>query len=260
MTPQEHFDIWAPAGLPWSPWAKPLMFAHMEQVNLIRVEEVKDQWHDVVVRMPPDDGRWAAVIDLAGADSVVAAAQFARAGFRPVPLYNSAPGGPTPLVNSDGVMNRMAAMTLILAELRLPADARPAFMLDSERRGGRISPSPGRFDNRSFCFVTDLPSASFMRSQGIRYVALVQTAARPADDLAHALYLWQEAGIEINLVAPASDTKMSVHRVARPNGLRSIFWRLMTVLSLRRHMLGGFGGTIPEPSSGGGGWSSGGFG
>ena len=30
MTREELFDAWAPAGGPWSDWAKPVLFAHVE--------------------------------------------------------------------------------------------------------------------------------------------------------------------------------------------------------------------------------------
>lgn len=260
MTPEEHFDIWAPPGPEsrWSDWVKPVIFAHLNRVNMNEVDARGHQWPDLLPQVPPWDDGWAAVVDLPGEESMIVGAQFARAGYRPVPLYNSAPGGPMPIVDCQAVMARLAAFTLPLWELRLPRDAPPVFLLDSERRGGRFAPTPGRFDNRSFCFATDLPSSNYMLGHGVQRVLLVTRSSQPQDDLAHALYHWQAAGVELFITTPQDAAAPQRCRVNRPAGLRSVLWRLMQVFGLRRHTLGGFGALVPEPgSSAGGGWRGG---
>ena len=41
--------------------------------------------------------------------------------------------------------------------------------------------------------------------------------------------------------------------VSRPALFRAVFHRFLALAGFRRHSLGGFGATLPEPSSGGGG-------
>jgi hypothetical protein len=259
MTNAEIFDIWAPPGGRWSPWAKPVLFACMEREPPQPVPvgpPLDTSW------APPASENAALVLDLPGAAGVFAGLALAARGFRPVPLYNAVPapsrspalgpaGVPMALVNVHEIMAALWHGAAELLEAAPPDDAPPVFLLDANRRGEGQFEIPGRFDNRSISFTTDFPSASFLEAHGVRRVVLAQVSAgRPQTDLTHTLRRWQEGGIEIDLKAVGAEGPITPLDVPRPSSFGALWQRVLALMGLRRHGLGGFGGFIPEPSSG----------
>lgn len=257
MTNEEIFDVWAPPGGCWSPWVKPVLFACMER------EPPRP------APPPPWDASWAApsaensvlVLDLPGAEGVFAGLALAARGYRPVPLYNAVPGpsssapiGPDlPTLALVPVHEISAALWHGAEQLRgaaLPEDAPPVFLLDADRRGEGQAAAPGRFDNRSISFTTDFPSATFLEAHGVRRAVLAQKHYRPQTDLAHTLRRWQEGGIGIELKVVGDERPIAALEVPRPFGFGYLWQRVLSLMGHRRHGLGGFGGFIPEPSSG----------
>ena len=145
----------------------------------------------------------------------------------------------------------VAALVAGAARLRaaaVPADAPPAFLLDADRRVGRVAVTPGVFDNRSVSLPTDFPSAGRLGAGGVRRAILVQAAGVvPSPDLAHTLRRWQEGGIDVRA---ADGPRLVPVAVARPGGFRSMWHALLATAGLRPHPLGGFGGVLPVPSAG----------
>jgi hypothetical protein len=89
MNKHEVFDAWAPRGSPWSAWAKPVLFAHLQfdepPLQLIDLPLPDVPW-------APGSGQEATlVIDLPGPNGVWMGLALAGAGYRPVPLYNACP-------------------------------------------------------------------------------------------------------------------------------------------------------------------------
>jgi hypothetical protein len=124
-------------------------------------------------------------------------------------------------------------------------------LLDAQRRIGTDIPRPGAFDNRSVSLPTDFPSGLFLQSHGIQNVVLVvREKSAPQADLAHTLSAWQEAGLSIRTRTVDGVGPPEPLRVARPSNFRVLWYRLLATMGLRRNPLGGFGGTIPMPSSG----------
>jgi hypothetical protein len=258
MTREEIYEAWAPPGAVWSPWVKPVLFAHMSE------EWIHSRSPPPPAEAPPDM-RWvpearegiAMVVDLPGEQGVAMGLSLAELSFRPVPLYNAAPGPSSPadalvsLVDVGAIMDAILAGTARLSSIGLPLDAPPAFLLDADRRVGVGPPSPGRFDNRSISFVTDFPSANFLLSRSIRRVIVVQTAAsQPQADLAHTLRRWQKDGVEI-VLKRLDDAGSSVPcALGAPSRFDLLWGRFLALLGLRRSPLGGFGGMVPTPSSG----------
>jgi hypothetical protein len=211
---------------------------------------------------PPASGNEALVLDLPGAAGVFAGLALAARGYRPVPLYNAvcAPSRspalgpaavPTALVDVHEVMAALWHGAAKLLAAAPPDDAPPVFLLDADRRGEGQSEIPGRFDNRSISFITDFPSAIFLGAHGVRRVVLAQLyAGRPQSDLAHTLRRWQEGGIAIEQKMIGAEGPIVPLDVPRPWGFGSLWQRVLALMGLRRHGLGGFGGFIPEPSSG----------
>ena len=254
MTKEEIFDVWAPPGGLWSPWVKPVLFACMEREPPLPARS-EPPWD--VSWAPPASGNTALVLDLPGAEGVFAGLALVACGYRPVPLYNAVPspsdlaGGSTSLVEVRTISAALWHGTADLRQAALPEDAPPAFLLDANRRGEGQSAVPGRFDNRSISFTTDFPSANFLEAHGVQRAVLAQvTVGRPQTDLAHTLLRWQDGGISIEQKGLGSQEPMVPLDVPRPSGFGSLWQRVITLMGLRRHGLGGFGGFIPEPSSG----------
>lgn len=247
MTREELLEIWAPQGGRWSPWAKPVLFAHADPAGA-----------GGPVAPPPGGAERLAlpqgvvlVLDLPGATGIAWALAAAQRGFRPVPLHNALPGpeGTVERVPVREIARDIAQAASALRGLALAADAPPAFVLDARRRGGSVAlgPEEEEFDNRSVSFPTDFPSGNLLRAAGFERAMLVQASGRtPQPDLAHTLVRWQEAGIAIAVQAlDGAEGPQSV-TLARPGWPRLAIYRLLELVGLHRGLLGGFGGKLGE--------------
>lgn len=262
MTPTQAkmFETWAPQLGTWSAWAKAVLFAHVPGIapSPAAPMEVDAPW------APAADGRTAIVLDLPGPRSVWSGVALARRGYRPVPLFNAVPGpsrsfGPIgtagrELVDVWSIIDALQQVTPVLDSMSrsLSTDAPPAFLLDAGRRFSRFLAHPGDFDNRSVSLPTDFPSANLLLNRGIDRALLVTTNdLRPQEDLAHALLRWQEAGIGIvGIAVDAAMQEPQPIRVQRPQFFRVMWHNLLSRVGLKRSPMGGFGGTLPVPSSG----------
>ena len=88
MDSSEIFETWAPTGGPWSPWAKPVLFAHITGPAKGSAVAGPDERLELAAAPLPGT---AFVVDLPGPESIEAALELARLGFRPVPLFNGCP-------------------------------------------------------------------------------------------------------------------------------------------------------------------------
>lgn len=255
MNPQEMFAIWAPDqpddefGPTWTSWAKPVLFAsinakppgaHLHQVDLRDLR-------DALRRLP---GKYALVIDLPGPEAIAVGFELARLGMRPVPLFNGCPGD-NEVVSTSELIAALRAATPLLERCAIPADAWPAFLLDSRRMSTAVAPQPGRFDNRWFTFPQDFPSANLLLARGFQTIIVVQErVGQPADDLAHVLRRWQEAGVELRCTTLGS-SQLQPLKVDRPKRFRNLWYLMLALVGLFPNSAGGFGAVIPQPSSGG---------
>lgn len=251
-TKDEIFAAWSPSGSLWSPWVKPVLFAHLPASFTVDCPASPS-----VADWAPPSGATALVVNLPGAQGVLAGLMYARHGFRPVPLYNALPvsaasvvaGGLGAAVDVAPIAAALEQNASALAALPLRADAPPAFLLDANRGGGGHAPPPHWFDNRSVSFVGDFPSAGFLLSHGLRQVVLVQETSSLPSDLSHTLGRWQEAGLSILLKLPEG-APCSLN-VRKPGWFAWVWLLLTTLFGFRRQADGGFGGWVPPPSSGG---------
>ena len=207
MNTEEIFAAWVPDNSLWSPWAKPVLFAHLNSTPHAAVSSevaLDISW------CPKPQEQTALILDLPSAQGVLVALELAKQGYRPVPLYNAVPLPSAELATLLRGHNRLAAVDILpiisalragaeqLAATAIPPNAPPAFLLDSNRQGSQRGLLPNDFDNRSICFTTDFPSGNFLLAQGIQNVLLVQPTLRaPQSDLAHPLLRWQEAGLSL---------------------------------------------------------------
>jgi hypothetical protein len=256
------YAAWAPAESPWSPWVKPVLFASMEgapQPAPMTRATPDLSW------LPAAPAGTALVLDLPREEGAELGLELARSGYRPVPLYNAVPAtlayylaAENPLAPGvDSVVDVLPIMHALwrgaepLAAAGLRPDAPPAFLLDANRRVGRMMPAIGSFDNRSVSFTTDFPSAIFLRSHGINRAILVQRFQdRPQPDLAHTLRNWQAGGIRIGLKRLELAGAAAVCDPGRSSFFGALWHRLWAAFNLRRNELGGYGGTISPPSGG----------
>lgn len=258
---EEIFSTWAPEGSPWSRWAKPVLFAYLESaLSRIPITEAASD----VSWSPPPNEKIALVLDLPGAEGVLAGVALAARGYCPVPLYNAVPlpvGEPLldPLTNrAVAAVNVLPIISALrqgaeqLVQLNLPFDAPPAFLLDANRRGDGRKMEPDEFDNRSISFTTDFPSANFLGSHGIQRVMLVQkNSLDPQSDLAHSLRRWQDGGLKLERLRLDPPSRPESFEVARPSWYGAMFQRALSSIGLRRSGSGGFGAWVPESSAGG---------
>lgn len=249
MTDREAYAVWAPPDGTWSPWAKPILFASLNRPIPAPFPPV-----GIANAYLPWIGKYAAntalIVDLAGGHSITRGLQMAGFGFRPVPLYNTSPGA-LAIVPLDEIIDGLVCGASVLESTSLPPTAPPAFLIDADRQRGDGPALPGRYDNRWLVFPQDFPSARKLTENGITQVILCQTnAVLPRQDLAHVLLRWQEAGIAILSFAESQADPPQPITVTRPSRFRSLIYRAMALAGFRRNSAGGFGGIVPEPSSG----------
>ena len=248
ISSEECFVVWAPDDARWSPWAKPAAFVTTVGFLPIEPPSARPAWQ--LPGIPESWTQAAVVVDLPGAEAVQAGLLLAASGFRPVPLFNGT-HGPRPVVDVEPIVTELGRSAAWLESLRLPTDARPAFLLDS-RRSGTVPASPGDYDNRWVVLPQDFPSAALLRSHAINEAILIQRGrGTAAADLTHVLLRWQQAGVRIRLVDLDTATIEDDVRVAEPSGFRRAWYAAIALLGLRRNNVGGFGSTIPEQTGSG---------
>ncbi len=261
MNKEEILSIWALDDSPWSRWAKPVLFAHLDsEMSPIPTTEVAGD----VSWAPPPGANTALVLDLPGAEGVLTGVALAGRGYQPVPLYNAVPLPYSELLLDPLTSKAVAAVDVLpilsalregaaqLVRTKLPFDAPPVFLLDANRRGTGRTMQPEEFDNRSVSFTTDFPSANFLASRGIQRVMLVQRDRNePQPDLAHSLRRWQDGGIKLERLRLDLPSQPESFEVARPSWYGAMFQRVLAGIGLRRSGRGGFGAWVPESSAGG---------
>ena len=239
------YKAWAPEGAIWSPWTKPVLFTNLRHKGSLPLQTATVDW----VSYP--DRKTALIVDLPGADGVAEGLALAELGFRPVALYNGVDG---PNMAKTIVKTRELAQAVFqaaetLSVLRLPFDAPPAFLLDSNRMAGG-GKRPGMYDNRWCVFAQDMPSAELLKQRGISRILLHTPYIQ--SDLTHILCRYQQAGIAI--LRTVSGAVPEPITISPPSLFKSAYYRFRTMCGLTRNAAGGFGGAVPEPqqSSGSG--------
>lgn len=259
MDRESVFDAWAPRGGAWTPWAKPVLFAYVDDVRPHPWWSPKPDWAhpdalNLVTRAPSyrtsaTRARPAIVVDLPGVESVAAGVALCELGFRPVPLFTALPSASS-VVPMEEVLLALVAGAEEVLRAKLPLDAAPAFLLDARRLGPNEEPRVGQFDNRSVVFPGDFPSAERLRSRGIDSVILIQASDPWQYDLRESLAEWQRCGLAISRLrtdAPVALTDIDVRPPSFFARIR-VWWE--------RHMLhrdtqGAFGAWKRERPHGG---------
>lgn len=243
----ELYKKWAPDTALWTQWAKPVVFMNIN-MNLaygsVVYERSLGNWTDYQANR-------LIIVDLPGAEGVKEGIGLARKGYRPVPLYNGVPGSGQAVVPSKPIVDGLRTGGAVLETISINNSANPVFLLDANRLKG-AKQKPGTFDNRWCVVKQDLPSANYLKKHGIQEVVVRTNQLQK--DLRYLLYEYQKQGISIYLCDIKKQVK--VHTIEKPQGV-GLFYRFLLLLGLSRNATGGFGMTIPEVSSGGGGYRAG---
>lgn len=196
MTNKEIFQVWAPAGKKWVDWVRPVPFVEMS--------EHSKNYNLSIFEMPAIDFLHeefkdaAMIVDLPGAESVMEGLALAKAGYRPIPIYNGTieqPGARATVDNQTvGVALEWGAK--ILAEIDIPDDAPPAFLTDSNRLNW-FKMDVTMFDNSWDVYPQDIPSADYLLDSGIGKIIIVSD--KFARDIKKILYSYQKKKIDIFL-------------------------------------------------------------
>jgi hypothetical protein len=248
MTKEELFEAWAPDGVEWSAWAKPVLFAQWP--DTVTPPATTPQWAEPdYLWLPQASGRTVVVVDLPAVESVRTGIVLARRGYRPVPLFNTT-HGPAPVIEIAPIVLELGRGARQLQTIGISTNAPAAFLLDANRMHPSVPPSPGKFDNRWVVFPQDFPSATFLRARGVAEVLLIHSGGNVREDLSHVLLRWQQGGVRILAAAP-SDAAVRDITISRPSWFRRAWYRAITAARLRRNNAGGFGAVIPVATSGG---------
>ena len=249
-TGRECFEAWA-GDHEWSDWTRPTLFASDQFPSFTNVgpQSVPDTGDGALELAIRNDLRWrdgngnraCVVVDMPGSRSIEIGAALSEHGYAPVVLFNGVASINSPVVSSA---DPIKALIRYAPSLRFAEHPSPAFLLDSRRMGG--TPLPGQYDNRWIAFPQDFPSGGLLRSRGIKSCYLILDPNRVADDLAHILKRWQDAGIEM---FDATSGRKPI-TIQTPPLYKALYYRWTALLNLKPNSFGGFGAAIPIATRG----------
>ncbi len=200
MTPKEIYKIWAPFGKKWVDWVRPVAFLAIDKISKAYAVEMKSlpviTYLDSFA-LKTDKKDFAIIVDMSGADSVREGISLAKLGFRPVPIYNGTmeQPGSRATVDNQSVAVALRSWASELEKLDIEENARPAFLLDSNRLN-MYKMEEAIYDNSWDVYPQDLPSPSFFMKNGIRGM-LVVGGKEISRDLKKVLFKHQKSGMRI---------------------------------------------------------------
>src|SRR5215813_4619559 len=228
MTNDSIYEIWRPANSPWTQWVQPVVFPFLRPPAHERDDYVIQDW-----RIPLCADA-AIIVDLPGAEGVSAGIAMARAGYRPVLVYNACP-------NAD-----YREMSEFGPQWRTDSGS-PPVVVDANRRG--FPGEPGWFDNRSFVTASDFPSVDYLRRHRISRVILVQPTSKTNSDILRVVLHMQRLGMAMALQSPWDSWAPRPHVFKPPIFLVTAWEWLRQKLGYRRNDFdSSFGGVIPHSS------------
>jgi len=262
-TSRALWQAWGPvAGSPWEPFHCVTLFAALDEVKKDRPGSLLGPLADPDVpafvmssAAPP---AWAApgtlvMVDLPGPQSVAVGFQLAAtAGYQPVCTFDNWPHIKG-VLKSERVLGALLyyAAALDAAREHMTPGSPPVWICDRERFTGK-KPPPGGFDNRYILEDRLLPGPQLLHAAGIQKVVYVcpNGDALPAEDVRAYLDELTPKGIRVTRVATASETEWTMEQPYVRRFTSDSGWSAFS-LGLMRSSAGGFGGFVPQPSSGG---------
>lgn len=194
LTIKDVYRIWAPEGAKWTDWARPVPFTGLKQCT-----KGYSQEELVIPKLHYLDESFegaALIVDLPGMNSIKEGIALAKAGYRPVPVYNGTieQKNARATVNNQVIVSGLILGARHLAGIEIAPDALPAFLVDRNRLN-RHKINVSVFDNSWDVYHQDLPSADYFIENGIHRIIVIGESFSP--DLQKILYPFKKKQIEI---------------------------------------------------------------
>lgn len=249
LSPRELATAWGPREQgPWWPFHCLTLFASLDYLQRDGVGPLDlDPLPVAKLRMPQWlDARTLVFVDLKGPLSVAAGAALAVRGCDIVCTFNNWPYPKSMIASEHTLAALLRYASWLREERRGPeAPAPVAWLCDNERLGTRKG-NPGEFDNRYYIEESALPGPNYLRERGIeRIVYLSPDGVTVLADLAEHLHEYRQKGFDVAGASLSADGEFSALLGLDLGAAR--FNKLGYMLAAG----GGFGATVPHPSSGG---------
>ena len=215
MTSKEIYQIWAPTGKKWVDWVRPVPFLGRKEYS--KGYDYSNLGVSATVAIPEELTDAAVIVDLPGAESVVEGIALAKAGYRPIPIYNGTieQQGARATVDNQSVGIALNWGAAQLSEIALSEDALPAFLLDSNRMN-RYKMEISLFDNSWDIYSQDMPSAEYFLNNGIHRIIIIGEVV--SKDLKKILYDFQKKKMDIYFMERyGTPKKIRIHRTLYKN-------------------------------------------
>ena len=215
MTGRDIFKIWAPSGLKWSPWVRPVPFVSIKDTGQLTcacnfvIPKVC-----FIHELKPGT---AIILDLPDYESIPEGLALAKLGYRPIPLYNGTEGqeGAMAIVENRNIKCALIWGASELSGIDIPDDAPPVFLLDSNRMH-RYKMDISVFDNSWDLYDQDIPSPEFLLKNGIDKILIRGDSIQ--EDLERIFIKFQNKGFKIYFTGGYDEPKE-----AQLKPLKSVF-------------------------------------
>ncbi len=194
MTGKDIYKIWAPSGVRWTDWVRPVPFVFIK--DLSKTNSAYNFTIPSINYLNKLPVNTAVIVDLPGYNGISEGLALAQIGFRPIPIYNGTmeQEGAMALVDSHVVERALIWGASELAKIKILPDALPAFLLDSNRTH-RFKMNEAIFDNSWDLYDQDMPSAEYFLTHGIHNIIVRSESIQK--DLTKILYKYSQKGIRI---------------------------------------------------------------
>ena len=193
MSGKDIFKIYAPNGVKWSDWVRPVPFVAIDTYNRKPISD----WYDRKVIFIKEYSQNSAIfVDLPGKESIEFGIALAYLGYRPIPIFNGTDEQQGSVATNDNYLVESCLIngSEILKNIKLRKDANPAFLLDSYRIN-RYRARESIFDNSWDIYKQDVPSANYFKQNSINKIIVVSDNIKR--DLKKILLTFQNNGIEV---------------------------------------------------------------
>ena len=193
MSGKDIFKIYAPNGVKWSDWVRPVPFVAIDTYNRKPISD----WYDRKLIFIKEYSQNSAIfVDLPGKESIEFGIALAYLGYRPIPIFNGTDEQQGSVATNDNYLVESCLIngSEILKNIKLRKDANPAFLLDSYRIN-RYRARESIFDNSWDIYKQDVPSANYFKQNGINKIIVVSDNIKR--DLKKILLTFQNNGMEV---------------------------------------------------------------
>lgn len=204
MRGKEVYKIYAPNGVKWTDWVRPVPFVAIDNYNRKPIIDWTDRKAMFLEKYQLDT---AIFVDLPGKESIELGIDLACKGYRPIPVFNGTDEqqGSQATTNTYLIESCLINGSEKLKNIKLEDDANPAFLLDRDRTD-RYRAKESIFDNSWDLYNQDIPSAEYFKQNGINKIIVVADTIQR--DLKKIFLKFQEKGIDIYITEGYSSPKI----------------------------------------------------